>query len=362
MKGRVHNFNAGPAALPLEVLQKARDEIPLFGQSGMSVMELSHRGKDYSEIHERTSGLLRELLQVPDSHKILFLQGGASLQFAAVPMNLRGEGQSADYVVTGSWSKKAVAEAKIGGAVSIAASSEKANFTRIPEVSQWRKDPGAAYIHVTSNNTIKGTQFSSFPDTGPVPLVADMSSDILSRPLDVSKFGFIYAGAQKNLGPAGVTVGIIREDLLDRAGAKVPIILSYKTHAEKDSLYNTPPCFPIYMVGLVAEWVKDLGGLEGMGKRNQEKADILYGAIDKSSDFFRCPVEKTSRSQMNVPFRLPTEDLEKKFIAEGTEAGFIGLKGHQSVGGIRVSMYNATSPDSIRTLVGFMEEFAGKNG
>lgn len=362
MKGRVHNYNPGPAAIPLEVLERAREELTDYRETGMSVMEHSHRGKAYSAIHEKTGALLRELMGIPESYKVLFLQGGASLQFAAVPMNLRGEGESADYVVTGAWSKKAVKEAKVRGKVNIAASSEDDNFTRIPDRSTWKTDPKAAYLHITTNNTIKGTQFHTPPDTGAVPLVADMSSDILSGKLDVGKFGLIYAGAQKNLGPSGVTVMIIREDLLDRAGPEVPIILSYKTHAEKDSLYNTPPCFAIYMVGLVLEWVKGLGGVEGMEKRNREKADLLYGTIEKHPDFFRCPVEKESRSRMNIPFRLPSEDLEKKFIEEGTQAGFIGLKGHRSVGGIRVSAYNATSPDSIRALVGFMEDFAARNG
>lgn len=362
MKKRVHNYSPGPAALPLEVLEKAREEIPLYGEAGMSVMELSHRGKEYGAIHAKAETLLRELMDIPSTYKVLFLQGGASLQFAMVPMNLRRDGESADYVVTGAWSKKAVKEAKIRGKANIAADGEGENYTRIPDESTWKTDPNAAYLHITTNNTIKGTQFHFTPDTGKVPLIADMSSDILSGKIDVNRFGLIYAGAQKNLGPAGVTIGIIREDLLDRAGPDVPIILSYKTHAEKDSLYNTPPCFAIHMVGLVLEWVKGLGGAEGMQNRNQEKVEILYGAIDKNPDFFRCPVEKGSRSWMNIAFRLPTEEMEKEFIQEGAKAGFVGLKGHRSVGGIRVSAYNATGPDSIRDLVGFMKEFAGKHG
>ncbi|MCZ6690040.1 MAG: 3-phosphoserine/phosphohydroxythreonine transaminase [Planctomycetota bacterium] len=361
MKRRKHNFGAGPGALPLEVLEKARDEIPLFGETGMSVMELSHRGGDYAAIHEKTTALLVELLGIPSSHKVIYLQGGASLQFAMVPMNFRKEGESADYVVTGTWSKKAVKEGQVAGKVHVAASSEGEKFTRIPEESTWDKDPNAAYLHITSNNTITGTQFSSFPETGNVPLVADMSSDILSKRIDVSKFGLIYAGAQKNLGPAGVTVVIVREDLLERAGPEVPIILSYKTHAKNDSLYNTPPTFTIHMVGLVLDWVKGLGGLEGMEKRNQEKADLLYGAIDKNPDFFRSTVGGSSRSRMNITYRLPSEDLEKRFIEEGSKVGFVGLKGHRFVGGIRISAYNATGPDSIRAFVRFMEEFASKN-
>ena len=358
MKRRVHNFNPGPSTLPLEALEKARFDIPLYGKSGMSVMELSHRGKDYAAIHERCEGLLRDLMGVPSSHKVLFLQGGASLQFAVVPMNLRGEGQSADYVVTGSWSKKAVAEAKVLGKTNVAATGEPENFTRIPDPSEWKTDAQAAYLHITTNNTICGTQFHSFPDAGGVPLVADMSSDILSRKVDVAKFGLIYAGAQKNLGPSGVTAVIVREDLLDRVSDSVPIILRYKTHAEKGSLYNTPPCFAIYMVGLTLEWLRGFGGPDALEERTREKADALYGAIDKNPDFFRSNVEKSSRSHMNVVFRLPNEDLEKEFIGNAATAGFVGLKGHRSVGGIRVSCYNAVSPDSIRALVGFMEEFA----
>ena len=362
MANRVHNYSAGPAALPLEVLERAQAELPNYGDSGMSVMEFSHRGPHYSAIHEKTTATLRELMAVPDTHKLLYLQGGASQQFAMIPMNLRAAGQSAGYVMTGSWSKKALKEAKVGGgAARVVATSEETNFHRVPPESEWKKDPDAAYLHVTTNNTIFGTQMHFVPETGVVPLIADMSSDILSRPLDVSKFGLIYAGAQKNLGPSGVTLLIMREDLIERGGEDIPIILRYRTHAAADSLYNTPPCWGIYVLGLVAEWVKENGGAEGMAKRNQEKVDILYGALDDSHDYYRSTVERDSRSSMNVTFRLPTEDLEKKFIAEAGEAGFKTLKGHRSVGGIRISMYNATGPESIRELVGFMSDFASKN-
>lgn len=362
MGNRIWNFNPGPSTLPLEALEKAKADLPVYGSTGMAVMELSHRSKDFLAIHEDTKALLKTLYGIPDNFKILFLQGGASLQFAMAPMNLLGEGKTADYIITGSWSKKALKEGKILGNVKVAASSEETNFNRIPKQNELTLDPNAVYCHVTSNNTIAGTQFDQFPETGSVPLIADMSSDILSRAVDFNKFGLIYAGAQKNLGPAGLTVVIIRDDLIEASRKDIPTLLQYFTHVDKDSMFNTPPTYSIYLMKLVLEWVKGQGGLPAMEKRNQEKADLLYGAIDGNNGFYKGAAEKDSRSKMNVTFRLPTEDLEAKFIADGKAAGFGGLKGHRSVGGIRVSMYNALEPQGIKELVAFMDDFAKKNG
>ncbi len=362
MSNRIWNFNPGPATLPLSVLEKAKEEIPDYQNTGMAVMELSHRSKEYAAIHADAKSLMIELFQIPENYKVLFLQGGASLQFAMAPMNLLTQGKAADYIVTGSWSKKALKEAKIAGTVNVAGSSEDTNFNRIPKQGDLKLDPNAVYCHITSNNTISGTQYQTFPDTGNVPIVADMSSDILSRKINFGKFGMIYAGAQKNLGPSGVTVVIIRDDLVEASRDDIPTLLQYKTHVDKDSLFNTPPTYSIYLVKLVLEWVKSLGSLDAVEKRNQEKADLLYGTIDDNPDFFKGATEKESRSWMNATFRLPSEELEAKFIAEGLAAGFGGLKGHRSVGGIRVSMYNAMEPEGIRELTEFMKDFAQKNG
>lgn len=362
MSNRIWNFNPGPATLPLSVLEKAKEEIPDYQNTGMAVMELSHRSKEYAAIHADAKSLMIELFQIPENYKVLFLQGGASLQFAMAPMNLLTQGKAADYIVTGSWSKKALKEAKIAGTVNVAGSSEDTNFNRIPKQGDLKLDPNAVYCHITSNNTISGTQYQTFPDTGNVPIVADMSSDILSRKINFGKFGMIYAGAQKNLGPSGVTVVIIRDDLVEASRDDIPTLLQYKTHVDKDSLFNTPPTYSIYLVKLVLEWVKSLGGLDAVEKRNREKADLLYGTIDDNPDFFKGATEKESRSWMNATFRLPSEELEAKFIAEGLAAGFGGLKGHRSVGGIRVSMYNAMEPEGIRELTEFMKDFAQKNG
>ncbi|MBN2104846.1 3-phosphoserine/phosphohydroxythreonine transaminase [bacterium] len=362
MANRIWNFNPGPATLPLSALEKAKADLPDYDNSGMAVMELSHRSKQYDAVHKDAMTLMRDLFGVPDNFKILFLQGGASLQFAQIPMNLLGEGKSADYIITGSWSKKALKEAKIQGTVNVAASSEETNFNRIPAQDELNLSQDAVYCHITSNNTIAGTQFQTFPDTNGIPLVADMSSDILSRKVDFSKFGIIYAGAQKNLGPSGITVVIIREDFIEAGREDIPIILQYRTQADKDSLYNTPPTYSIYLMKLVLDWVKSVGGLQGVEKRNQEKANMLYGIIDEMSDFFRGTVEKENRSSMNATFRLPTEELEAKFVADALAAGFGGLKGHRSVGGIRVSMYNAMEPQGIKELTAFMKKFAEKNG
>jgi phosphoserine aminotransferase len=362
MANRIWNFNPGPATLPLPVLEKAKSDLPDFSNTGMAVMELSHRSKEYAAIHAEAKERMVELFGIPSNYKVLFLQGGASLQFAMIPMNLLKEGQSSDYIVTGSWSKKAVKEAKIIGSASIAATSEESNFNRIPKQDELKLDGNAVYCHITSNNTIAGTQYASYPDTGEVSLVADMSSDILSRKIDFSKFGLIYAGAQKNLGPAGVTVVIIRDDLVEASRDDIPTLLQYKTHVEKDSTFNTPPTYSIYLVKLVLDWVKSVGGLSAVEKRNQEKADMLYHLIDSNPDFFKGAAEKDSRSLMNVTLRLPSEELEAKFIAEAKEAGFGGLKGHRSVGGIRVSIYNAMEPEGVKQLTDFMKTFAEKNG
>ncbi len=361
---RVINFNAGPAGLPLPALERARDELIDFKGSGMSVMEHSHRGKEYEAVHNEAIALLTELLGIPDTHQVLFLQGGASLQFAMVPMNFLGKEDSADYLQTGSWSEKALDEAKLVGKPRVACTTITADkkYTRIPKQGELQLDPKAKYVHLTSNNTIFGTQWMDLPNAGSVPLVADMSSDFLWRPTDVSKFGLIYAGAQKNLGPAGVLVAIVRKDWMAQARKDIPKILRYTTHAENNSLYNTPPTFAIYLACNVLSWIKETGGLKGLEAQNREKAKILYAAIDGAADYYRAPVEKESRSVMNIVFRLPTETLEEKFVSEAKKAGMIGLKGHRSVGGIRVSAYNAVSVDNIKTLTSFMGSFAKANG
>jgi phosphoserine aminotransferase len=361
---RLINFNAGPAGLPLPALERARDEFVDFQGSGMSILEHSHRGKEYEAVHDEAIALLTEMLGVPPTHQILFLQGGASLQFAQVPMNFLPKDGTADYILTGTWSEKALDEAKLLGAPRVAATTLNPDkrYTRVPKQSELKLDAKAAYVHLTSNNTIFGTQWHAFPDVGAVPLVADMSSDILWRKIDVSKFGLIYAGAQKNIGPSGVTLVIIERDLMSRARKDIPKILRYSTHAENNSLYNTPPTFAVYLMRNVLAWIKGVGGLAQIEKWNREKAELLYGALDRLSRFYRAPVEKDSRSVMNIVFRLGTESLEDKFVSDAKKAGMVGLKGHRSAGGIRVSAYNAVTPDNIRTLVGFMEQFAKSNG
>ncbi len=361
MKGRIHNFNAGPAALPLSVLEEIQAGFLNFKGSGMSIAEVSHRSKWFDEVIEDAVARVRRLLKLDDHFHVLFLQGGASLQFCMIPMNLLPEGRSADYVNTGTWATKAIKEARIQGKeVKVVASSEDKNFSYIPKEISF--SPDAAYAHITSNNTIKGTQWASFPDTGGVPLICDMSSDIMSKPFDPSPFGLIYAGAQKNLGPAGATLVIIREDMLERVPKGLPTMLKYTTFVEKDSMFNTPPCFAVYTIQLVLKWLEDtIGGLETMEKANREKADLLYRAIDES-EYYRGTAEKESRSLMNVTFRLPSEDLEKQFVQQAQEHGLSGLKGHRSVGGCRASIYNATTLEAVKALIGFMEEFARKNG
>jgi len=350
---RAFNFNAGPSALPLAVLQKAQAELVDFRGAGMSIMEMSHRGKEYEAVHNEAVSLLKELMGIPADYDVLFLQGGASLQFAMVPMNFLPPGRKAGYILTGAWAEKAYAEAKQFGEVFEAASTKNENYRRIPAVGDLRYAPDSAYVHLTSNNTIFGTEWQTFPDTGAVPLIADMSSDILARPVDVSKFALIYAGAQKNLGPAGVTVVIVRRGLVERANTAVPTMLRYATHAKDNSLYNTPPTFGIYLVGLVLAWVKEQGGLGAIYKRNQDKAGL---------GFYRGHAQQDSRSLMNITFRLASEELEKKFLDEAKKAGFVGLAGHRSVGGCRASAYNAVPVESCRALARFMVEFQKNNG
>lgn len=354
---RAYNFNAGPSALPLEALQKAQTELLDFQGSGMSILEMSHRGKEYDAVHNRTIALLRELLSVPEDYDILFLQGGASLQFAMIPLNFLPAGGKAGYALTGVWSEKAFEEAKKLGSAYEAASAKSGKYSSIPTADELKIDEDAAYIHMTSNNTIYGTQWREMPDTGAVPLVADMSSDILSRPFDVGKFSLIYAGAQKNLGPSGVTVVIIKRDFLAKANPNIPTMLRYGTFAKENSLYNTPPTFGIYLMDLVLEWIKTQGGLEGITRINEAKAALIYDAIDASNGFYRGHANASARSNMNITFRLPTEELEKNFLAEAKQAGFVGLAGHRSVGGCRASAYNAVPTEACRALADLMVKF-----
>ncbi len=358
---RVYNFSAGPAVLPEEVLQQAKDEMLEWNGSGMSVMEMSHRGKEFTSIAAEAEADLRDLLAIPDNYKVLFLQGGASSQFAAIPMNLLRGKKGADYIVTGSWSKKAVSEAKRYGEVNIAATTEESKFTTTPGQGDLALSADAAYVHYTPNETIQGVEFPYIPETGDVPLVADMSSTILSRPVDVSKFGMIYAGAQKNIGPAGLTVVIVRDDLLGDVLPVTPTMFNYATMADGESMYNTPPTYGWYLAGLVFKWLKKNGGLQAMAELNQRKAAKLYAAID-GSGFYTNPVTTESRSWMNVPFVLPNADLDAAFLSEAKEAGLVTLKGHRSVGGMRASIYNAMPEEGVDALIAFMAGFAKRNG
>ena len=357
---RVFNFSAGPAALPVEVLEQLRDEMLEWRGSGMSVMEMSHRGKDFVGIAERAEADLRELLAVPSNYKVLFLQGGATGQFAAIPLNLATPDATADYVNTGAWSKKAIGEAKRYCKVNVAADAG-GNYSTVPARDTWRLTPGAAYVHYTPNETIGGVEFPFVPDVGDVPLVADMSSTILSRPLDVSRFGVIYAGAQKNIGPAGLVVVIVREDLLGRARPDTPTVFDWKAMAADGSMLNTPATYSWYVAGAVFQWIKRLGGLAGMERLNRAKAEKLYGAID-GSGFYSNPVAKDCRSWMNVPFTLPSESLDKPFLEGAKAAGLVALAGHRSVGGMRASIYNAMPMAGVEALVGYMAEFQRKHG
>jgi len=360
---RVHNFGAGPAALPLPVLEKVQAELLDYDGAGMSVMELSHRSPAFGAVIEEAEADLRTVLGLTADYAVLFLQGGASLQFSMVPANLRSSGASTDYVVTGSWSRAALKEASKSGAARAVGSTESSGFDLIPAQGEIDFDPAAAYAHFTSNNTIFGTQWAKEPEVpSGVPLVCDASSDILSRPLDVTRYGLLYAGAQKNLGPSGIAVVVVRRDLLDRTPGGLPALMDYRLMDEKKSLYNTPPTFAIYVVGLVVKWVLGLGGLEEMARRNAAKAALLYDAIDGSGGFYRGHAQAESRSRMNVTFRLASEDLEKDFLKEAAGADLIGLKGHRSVGGLRASIYNACPVDSVRALVDVMSEFQRRRG
>ncbi|MCI5193081.1 MAG: 3-phosphoserine/phosphohydroxythreonine transaminase [Candidatus Electrothrix sp. AU1_5] len=359
MPERIYNFSPGPATLPYSVLEEAAKDIVNFKDKGIGLIEMSHRSKEFMAVADEAEALVRELLAVPENYKVLFLQGGASSQFFMVPMNLLGSGKKATYLNTGTWAKKAIKEAKFFGDIDVAYSSEESSFNRVPEEEEYSVDAASEYLYLCSNNTIYGTQFASFPEKGKM-LVCDMSSDIFSRPLDISRFGIIFAGAQKNMGPAGVTLVIIREDLLDATPENVPTMLRYKTHADKGSMFNTPPTFAMYCVGRVLNWLKEQGGVAALQKRNEHKAALLYDAID-GSDFYRGHAEKASRSLMNVTFNLPTPELEAQFIAEAAAIGLDGLKGHRSIGGCRASIYNAFPEEGVKKLVDFMAEFAPKN-
>ncbi len=362
MENRIYNFSAGPAVLPVEVLKQAQEEMLNFKGSGMSVMEMSHRSKTFDDVIKGAEADLRNLLDIGDNYSVLFLQGGATLQFSMIPMNIMPPNNKADYIVTGAWSKKAVKEAKRVGTVNIAASSEEDNFTRLPRQSELKLDPEASYVHFTSNNTIFGTQFKSEPEVGNVPLVCDASSDILHRKIDVNKYELIYSGAQKNMGPSGCTLVIIRKDLLERSSDDLHTYLNYSVHSGKDSLYNTPPSYSVYIIGLVYKWLLNLGGLDKMHEINKQKAGMLYGFMDESGGYYSGTVKnKEDRSLMNVTFRLPNEELEKKFIIEAAEKGFSGLKGHRSVGGLRASIYNAFPQKGVEDLVEFMKDFKSNN-
>jgi phosphoserine aminotransferase len=360
MVDRVYNFSPGPATLPYEVLEKAGKDVVNFQDTGIGLIEISHRSKEFMTVADETEGNLRELLKIPESYKVLFLQGGASSQFFMIPMNLLGsQKKKATYLNTGTWAKKAIKEAKLFGNIDIPFSSEESSFNRVPQAGEYEIAQDSEYLYFVSNNTIYGTQFSQFPETDKM-LISDMSSDILSRPIDINKFGIIFAGAQKNLGPAGVTIVIIREDLLEKTPENTPTMLSYKTHADKGSMFNTPPCFAIYAVGEVLKWLKNQGGVETIEKRNIEKASLLYNAID-ATGYYRGHAEKDSRSLMNISFNLPSPELEAKFIREAAEIGLNGLKGHRSIGGCRASIYNAFPAEGVEKLVEFMARFETEN-
>ncbi len=363
VENRVYNFNPGPATLPLDVMKKAQAEFLNYRGLGYGVVEMSHRSPAFKEILERTENNIRELMEIPDDYAVLFLQGGASTQFAMVPMNIMLPGKPAVYADTGAWTKKAIKEARRFGDVELVYDGSASNYTRIGDPQEWAipAEDAVSYMYICSNNTIFGTQYHFFPETGEIPLVADMSSDIMSRRVDVRRFGMIFAGAQKNLGPAGVTLVIIRKDLLERTPEAVPTMLKYSTHVEKSSAFNTPPTFAIYMVGLVTEWLKEMGGLEGIERLNTTKSQALYEAIDATT-FYQGTAEAGDRSTMNITFRLPSEELEAKFVEEAAARGLIGLKGHRSVGGIRASCYNAMPFEGIEKLIDFMAEFAARNG
>lgn len=358
---RVYNFNPGPATLPLEVLQEAQSEFLNFDNSGMSILEISHRAKPYEKIHNQTKADILELMELGEDYDVLFIQGGASLQFSMIPLNFATKENPGSYVLSGTFSSNAYKEAEILGVGKIAASTKDENFKRVPTQDELKIDKNSAYLHICNNNTIYGTEFHYIPETGDIPLFADMSSDMLSRPYDFKKFDLIYAGVQKNLGPAGVVVVVAKKSLVEKSLETLPTMLRYDTFYKKNSLYNTPPAFSIYMVGKVVRWIKNSGGLAEMAKRNSKKAEILYGVIDDSNEFYKGHAEKDSRSFMNVTFRLPNEDLEKKFVAEALENNLSGVKGHRSVGGMRASIYNAMTIEGVETLADFMKKFQRQN-
>lgn len=359
---RAYNFNAGPAAIPLEVLQQAQEQFVDYQGAGMSIMEMSHRSALYEQVNNEAQTLMRELFGIPEHYHVLFLQGGASTQFAMLPMNLLRPGRPGAYVQTGAWADKAIKEAKLIGDTVIAASTASDNYMRMPNLSEIEVPGNASYLHLTSNETIGGTQFHEFPASGDIPLIADMSSDILCRPVDVSQFGVIYAGAQKNLGPSGVTVVIIRDDLVKDSPKTIPAMFRYDTHAKSGSLYNTPPSFSVYMVSLVLKWIKEKGGVAQMEQFNRDKTKLIYDAIDGSGGFYQGCAQRQSRSIMNITFRMGSEELEKQFVKESEQHGFVGLKGHRDVGGLRASTYNAVPLASCQALAQFMADFQKRNG
>jgi len=359
---RIFNFNAGPSTLPLPVLEKVRDEFVDYQGKGMSLVEMSHRGKVYEEIHNRAVALFQELLGLPANYKVMFLGGGATLQFGMVPMNFLWGGKSCDFTVTGTWSKKACEDAKKIGAVNVLFDGKPGNFTELPDPKSLKVTPGAAYLHLTSNETIGGIEWHGWPDTGDVPLICDMSSDFMSRRIPVEKFAMIYAGAQKNAGPAGASVVILREDMLERCPATIPAYLDYRLHVKENSMYNTPPVFAVWMIQLTMEWLKAQGGLAGAEKLAAERSGLLYDAIERHAGFYNCPVPKHCRSKMNVVFRLKTEELEAKFLEAAKQLKLEGLKGHRSVGGCRASIYNAMPVEGVKALVQLMDDFAARNG
>lgn len=359
---RIYNFSAGPAVLPLPVLERAQQEMTDWHGAGMSVMEMSHRGKEFITIAEKAEANLRELMAIPEHYKVLFLQGGASSQFAMVPLNLMGSSRRADYFDTGAWSAKAIKEAARYGSVNIVASSKEESYTTVPHPSQWEFDERSAYVHYTPNETIGGLEFDAVPECGDVPVVADMSSTILSRPIDVERFGIIYAGAQKNIGPAGLTIVIVREDLIGKAGNQTPAMMDYAIHAKAESMYNTPPTYAWYVAGLVFEWLLENGGLSEMAEINERKAGALYDCIDNSGGFYSNPVDKDYRSWMNVPFVMADPELDAVFLKEAATAGLVQLKGHRSVGGMRASIYNAMPEEGVNALISFMQDFQAKQG
>ncbi len=361
MTKRVYNYNPGPSTLPLDVLKKLQVDLLNFENTGMSIMEISHRSPEYDKVHNDAIALTKELMGLDDSFKVLFVGGGASTQFAYIPMNFLKKGKVGAYVDTGTWSTKAIKEAQLFGEVHLAGSSKDDGYTFIPKGGDIKFPANSAYLHITTNNTIKGTQFHFVPDSGQVPLIADMSSDILSHQIDFSKFSMIYAGAQKNLGPSGVTMIIMKDTMLEKINDGLPTMIDYRTHASKNSLFNTPPTLPIYIVKLVLDWIKDQGGLSVVETINKAKKDIIYGLIDENADYFRGPVQKDSRSWMNVVFRLPSEELEQKLVSEAKKAGFVGLKGHRSVGGIRVSLYNAMTLEGAEKVAEFIMNFRKNN-